>query len=315
MTPTIDSRTVWARVPPLWRARLERLGEEARRRGERAALVGGCLRDLILDVPPKDWDVVVEGNASPLVRQLADGESAGVRSHPAFLTFTMTYPDGASLDVATARKETYVRPAALPSVRSAPLEEDAARRDFSINALYLFLPPGRGELWDPAGGLSDLENGRVRALHDKSFVDDPTRIYRAARYAGRYGWRVEETTLEWIRRAAKENRPAALSPVRRRNELFLLLGEGNPVPALKLLWEWGLWKNWDQGWSLTNELADQLKAAPPGDLLAVRLALLLTSRPGVPAAAEAWLKSVSTPVGLRRNVLGHIPGPSRVASK
>lgn len=292
---------LWDRLPPLWAGRLARVGDAAASRGQAAVLVGGSVRDLLLNRPPKDWDVVVEGAAGPVVKAFAAAEDARVESHPAFLTFTVHFKDGTALDVATARTETYARPGALPTVRPAPLAEDFARRDFTVNAMACrATPENRGRLEDPLAGRGDLAGGLVRALHPRSFEDDPTRIYRAARYAGRYGWSVEAATAGWIDRAVKENRPGVLSPVRRRNELFHLLEEDRPLPALRLLAEWGLGPFAVPAYDLDRVPAAVWAEEPSADRFARRLAGLLGPDP---AAAENALKAAQTPVALRRRVV------------
>lgn len=295
---------LWARLPPVWRDRFHRLGDWAGREGMTAALIGGCVRDVLLERAPLDWDVVVEGDAASLARWVSRSEDARHRSHPAFLTHTLFFPDGTSLDIATARTETYPRPGALPVVRAASLREDFVRRDFSVNALALHLTPGRrGEVEDPLGGWNDLRAGQIRALHDRSFIDDPTRIYRAARYAGRYGWSVEVRTRQWIAEAVAAKGPEALSMVRRRNELFHLLEEPDPVPALDLLWSWGVWGFWDSSWEWPETKKRALRSDVSGDLLEGRLALLLGPRK---EAALAWMKSTATPSGVRDRVAARI---------
>jgi tRNA nucleotidyltransferase (CCA-adding enzyme) len=137
-------------------------------------LVGGAVRDLLLGRTRSDLDFAVEGDAAALGLRLG-GE---VRAHERFATATVRL-DGGQLDLATARSETYPRPGALPEVRPASLAEDLARRDFTVNAMAVPLL-GEPELIDPCGGRADLEQGVLRALHDRSFVDDPTRALRAA---------------------------------------------------------------------------------------------------------------------------------------
>lgn len=297
----MDAAALWARVPALWRDRLRRVGEAAGSRP--AAVVGGWVRDLIVGRTSKDWDVVIEGNAGAVVRAVAEAENARFKSHAAFGTHTLTYPDGTSLDVATARTETYAAPGALPRVRPATLAEDARRRDFTVNALYLKLPVDSGSLWDPLGGLADIERGAVRILHDGSFVDDPTRIFRAARYAGRFGWAVESKTRSLIDRALAEDRAGALSPVRRRNELFHLLREKEPRPAMRLLWEWGFWKYWDPAWTWPEDNPDLWQIPNEGDPLPRRLAALLATRRD---EARRWLKHHGTPLPFQKAVLIHL---------
>lgn len=299
----MDASALWGRVPPLWRDRLRRLGDAAG--SQPAAVVGGWVRDLIVGRTSKDWDVVVEGDAGAVVRAVAETEKAHVKSHAAFGTHTLTYPDGTSLDVATARTETYAFPGALPRVRPSSLAEDARRRDFTVNALYLKLPVDVGPLWDPLGGLADIKHGAIRVLHRDSFVDDPTRIFRAARYAGRFGWAVEAGSRALIDRALVEDRAGALSPVRRRNELFHLLREKEPRPALRLLWEWGFWKYWDPAWTWPEDNPGLWGLPNEGDPLPRRLAALLALRRD---DARRWLKRHDTPTAVQRATLTLMEG-------
>jgi tRNA nucleotidyltransferase (CCA-adding enzyme) len=164
------------------------------------------------------------------------------------------------------------------------LSDDFSRRDFTVNAMALHLIPDRWGQWeDPFNGRQDLRAGLVRALHEKSFVDDPTRIHRAARYAGRYGWKVEPFTLRWLKSAIKEDRPALLSPARLRAELEKVLGEADPRAALTLLWKWGTWRYWSPGWMWSRFLESALAPAKDGgkdvDSLLFRLMALNRSHP------------------------------------
>ena len=265
-------------VPEPWLTRFKTLGAVKHSSVKSVSLVGGCVRDMMLGRTPFDWDVVVEGSIAPI---LAEGQhrfqvSKTVR-HLAFLTATLYFSDGTALDVVTSRTETYARPAALPTVKPAPLADDFRRRDFTVNAMALHVTPERwGALEDTLKGREDLQKGLIRSLHDASFVDDPTRIYRAARYAGRYGWTVETGTLEKIREAVQTGLPSLLSPARRRNELTHLLKENDSEPAMKMLWEWGLWKFWSPAFQWTPDSAAVL-SAPSGDPLTARLSALARS--------------------------------------
>jgi tRNA nucleotidyltransferase/poly(A) polymerase len=145
--------------------------------GERAYLVGGAVRDLLLGAEHPDLDLAVEGDAVELARRLG----AEPVAHERFSTATVDL-DGVRVDLARTRAETYPHPGALPEVEPAPLERDLARRDFTVNAMALPLD-GRGQLVDPHGGRVDLRAGLLRVLHPGSFADDPTRALRAARYA------------------------------------------------------------------------------------------------------------------------------------
>src|SRR3954470_610477 len=146
---------------------LDRVREAAA--GTSVYLVGGAVRDLLLGRERADLDLVVEGDAAALGRRLG-GE---IRTHERFATATVDL-DGGELDLATSRSESYPRPGALPEVRPAPLSDDLARRDFTVNAMALPII-GEPDLIDPHGGLADLQMGTLRVLHERSFVDDPTR--------------------------------------------------------------------------------------------------------------------------------------------
>src|SRR5262249_22611747 len=160
-----------------------------------AYLVGGAVRDLLLGVEGNDLDVVIEGDPDVLA-----GLSGFTPERDSlFLTGKLDLGDSA-VDVAHARAETYPQPGALPEVRPASITEDLDRRDFTANAMALPLAPG-SELIDPHGGLEDLRAGLLRVLHDRSFVDDPTRALRAARYAARFGFELEPETRRLLEEA------------------------------------------------------------------------------------------------------------------
>ena len=193
-------------------------------------LVGGAVRDLLLGGERTDLDVAVEGDAAELGRRLG-GE---VRVHERFATARVTV-DGLEVDFATARSETYARPGALPEVRPAGIGEDLARRDFTINAMAVPLV-GEPELMVPHGGVADLEAGLLRVLHERSFVDDPTRALRAARYAARYGFELEPDTERLLRAADL----GTVSRDRVEAELRKLAAEPRAREGFALLDAWGL---------------------------------------------------------------------------
>jgi tRNA nucleotidyltransferase (CCA-adding enzyme) len=199
--------------------------------GNPVYLVGGAVRDLLLGQGRADIDVVVVGDAA----ELAAGLGGEVLEHERFGTAKVKL-NGHELDIATARSESYPHPGALPVVEpAAVIVDDLRRRDFTINAMAI---PLRGEphLIDPHGGQSDLATGRLRVLHDDSFVDDPTRAIRAARYAARFGFELEQRTAELIREANL----AAVSTDRREAELLRLAAEKNAARGFVLLAGWGL---------------------------------------------------------------------------
>ncbi|MGH2957211.1 MAG: CCA tRNA nucleotidyltransferase [Solirubrobacterales bacterium] len=198
--------------------------------GAPAYLVGGTVRDLLLGRPTSDLDVVVEGELRPLAEALG----GDVTEHERFQTATVR-TRGGTLDLAQARAEDYERPGALPTVRPASLEEDLGRRDFAFNAMAVPLADP-DSLIDPHGGLGDLEAGRLRMLHDRSFRDDPTRALRAARYAARYGFELEPRTAEQLREADL----STVSQERVAAELRKIAVEQEPGRAFALARDWGL---------------------------------------------------------------------------
>ena len=203
-------------------------------------IVGGFVRDLLLGSPTLDLDMVVEGDAIQLAYRLARRIGGRVRSHARFGTAKVILEGehGAgvppSLDFATARTEFYERPTVLPQVERSSIKQDLYRRDFTINTMAICLDSNRyGELLDYYGGERDILQGRIRVLHNLSFVEDPTRILRAVRFEQRLGFSIERRTEELITDALE-----LLDHVtgeRLRNELYLLLAEAEPERALERL--------------------------------------------------------------------------------
>jgi tRNA nucleotidyltransferase (CCA-adding enzyme) len=201
-------------------------------------LVGGFVRDLMLGIPATDFDLVVEGDAIAFAKALAAQYGGRVTAHVRFGTAQWFHLDSDrhALDFISTRSETYTHPGALPSVKFGRLRDDLARRDFTINTLALRLDGEHwGELHDELGGLNDLKSGLVRVLHPQSFLDDPTRLFRAVRYEQRYGFQIVPETLRLIPPA----RPliGSLSAERIRHELDLILNEEKAAAMLKSLAE------------------------------------------------------------------------------
>jgi len=214
------------------------VGEELKRP---IYLVGGPVRDFFLKQPVKDLDLVVEGEAGEVAEKLARKLKGTVKARSLFHTFKIAYPGG-TLDLAMARKEVYPQPAALPEVCPAGIAEDLLRRDFTANAMAVGLSgPFRRKLLDPLDGLRDLERGILRVLHPDSFVDDPTRIFRAARYAVRFRWSLSRESHRALGRAYLLETPKRLSPARILGELKRILAEPDPERVLLCLEELGLW--------------------------------------------------------------------------
>lgn len=205
--------------------------------------VGGFVRDLYLEVPNFDVDLVVEGNGEEMARKLAERLGGKARIHERFRTGVILLPDGSKIDVATARTEYYEFPAALPKVERSSIREDLYRRDFTINTLAInLLPDHFGDLIDYFGGRKDLEEGYIRILYNLSFVEDPTRILRAIRFEQRYQFQIETDTLRFARDAIERHLLGKLSYKRILTELILILNEKDPGPALDRLKEVGVWQ-------------------------------------------------------------------------
>jgi len=204
---------------------------------QRVYLVGGAVRDLLLGYPNFDLDLVVEGNAVKLAQQVAETSQAKLLTHHRFGTAKLRY-ENFTLDLATARKETYARPGALPAVTPGTLKDDLIRRDFSINAMAISLAPNDyGELVDPYQGKNDLEHHLIRILHPGSFTDDATRILRGVRYEQRFGFEFEAQTA----RLLKRDIPMldTISGDRIRHELELIFREKRPELAVNRLGDLG----------------------------------------------------------------------------
>jgi tRNA nucleotidyltransferase (CCA-adding enzyme) len=188
-------------------------------------LVGGAVRDLLRGQTAVDLDVAVEGDAPALAREVAARTGGEAVVHDRFGTATVRAPRVVA-DLATTRRERYAEPGALPDVEPAPLTEDLARRDFAINAMAIALAGDRlGHLHDPHGGRLDLDARVVRVLHERSFLDDPTRLLRAVRYEARLGGRMDPDTEALAREAVTGGALATVSGHRIRDELMDLLGE------------------------------------------------------------------------------------------
>jgi tRNA nucleotidyltransferase (CCA-adding enzyme) len=251
-------------------------------------LVGGAVRDLLLGRGRADIDLVVEGDPGRLVAAL---EAEPLADHGRFGTMKVAF-GGEEFDIAAARRERYVRPGALPTVDlGAPIRTDLARRDFTVNAMAVPLAEPR-ELIDPYDGQADLEAGVLRAIHAGSFVDDPTRAIRAARYAARFGFGIESQTREWLLATDL----TTITPERRAIELRKLAEEAAAPRALELLAGWGLVEPRPGGesFALARDV-DRLLAAPPWSAEADRAEAILAAALGPDAGESALAATPSRP--------------------
>ncbi len=189
--------------------------------------MGGYVRDSTLGCESVDIDAVVEGDGIAAARELNKKLKGKITNHPEFGTASISI-DGCRVDLASARTERYPSPAQLPRVYPSTIVEDLNRRDFTINAIAMSVSKDNfGEIFDPFEGLSDIKRKLIRILHRNSFVDDPTRIFRALRYKNRFGFKLEEDTERMLREAVDADMIAKLSGQRILNELRLIFAEDN----------------------------------------------------------------------------------------
>ncbi|HBT96825.1 MAG TPA: prohead protease [Desulfobulbaceae bacterium] len=221
---------------------LQEIGGLADELGCKAFVVGGYVRDLLLRAPTMDIDVVIEGDGIAFAKTLAVRKNGRVNIHKGFATATVMYGDNQHIDVATARLEYYERPAALPMVEVASIKLDLYRRDFTINAMAIQLNPDHfGELIDFFNCRSDLLKRReIKVLHNVSFVDDPSRMFRAIRFEQKFGLTISAHTARLMRGAVKERLFGSSDDVRFFREMQRIFSEENPIPAIKRLAEFGL---------------------------------------------------------------------------
>lgn len=262
---------------------VERLSEAARtiaetvarvatEQGARAFLAGGTVRDALrgTGTPPdgRDIDIVIEGDGVKAARALAAALGLGPEhpplEHGRFLTASLAWPPGRRVDVATARSERYERPGALPRVLPATIGQDLARRDFTINAMAVELGGGGFGLLDPFGGRDDLARRRLRVLHPLSFVEDPTRIFRAARYATRLGFGLEAGTARAQALALRLGPYSVLSGQRLAAEIELILDDHRPGVALRRLGGAGAFRLLDRRFRFTRLTAARIGMLPRG---------------------------------------------------
>ncbi len=206
-------------------------------------VVGGFVRDLMLDRDIEDIDIVVEGDGIAFAKFYAGQQGCRVNTHKKFGTAVIVFPDKFKVDVASARVEYYATPAALPIVENSSIKKDLDRRDFTINTLALSLnQKSFGTLIDYFGGIRDIKDKTIRTLHNLSFVEDPTRVFRAIKFANRFGFAIGKVTSTLIKNAVKIDCFRHLSGLRVLSELKQIFGEANPIPAIHTMQSYGLEK-------------------------------------------------------------------------
>jgi tRNA nucleotidyltransferase (CCA-adding enzyme) len=228
-------------APDLFPNLLSDIAAQAARLNMPCYLVGGFVRDLLLKTSVNDFDVVVVGDAIRLGNALVGEYGGKLTAHHKFHT-AVWQPSNAleSFDLITARSETYHHPGALPTVKPSSIEDDLRRRDFTVNAMAVRLDGEYfGALLDPLGGEHDLAQGVIRVLHSRSFVDDPTRIFRAARYEQRYGFHLAPETRALVNQESLGSL-STLSGERLRHEFDLIFEEEKAARMLSRLREFGV---------------------------------------------------------------------------
>ena len=283
---------------------LQSLRRRATEGGLPIYLVGGPVRDALLGVPVKDLDFVLIGDAPELAEELASELGGAVTVHPRFGTATVEV-QGDRVDMVTARKETYPHPGSLPVVSASGLEDDLARRDFSINAMALPLAGDSAPVVDPHGGLQDLGDGLVRILHPQSFADDPTRMLRAVRYQVRLGFEIADSTQSDLNATLAEGHVSAVTGDRWRQDLEKIFQEQRAAAMLSTAMALGILPAIHPALcdgSGLNRMADT-EGLGPVDYLAA-LFMPLRSADGEATAQRlnlptAWLRVVRDTIALK----------------
>ena len=221
---------------------LRQAGKIAQEMGYKVFIVGGFVRDLLLGIDNLDIDLVVEGEGIVFAAKFAERTGGKLlKKHREFGTATLIFPEDFKLDIATSRREFYPEPAVLPQVEPASLYEDLWRRDFTLNAMAIDLSPSSsGRLIDFFGGERDIRERKVRVLHQNSFIEDPTRVFRAIRFEQRYGFTIEKKTEELIKEVLKKGIFHQLSKQRIKDEMIQILEEDKPEKAIYRMQELGV---------------------------------------------------------------------------
>lgn len=228
--------TLFPRLPTVKRTLLSDIARCADDLGISAYLVGGVVRDLLLRRPAGDIDIVTDGSAVALAQAWARRMKAKCVAYERFGTATVYLSKDEAVDFVTARSETYPHPGELPVVVKGDIRDDLYRRDFSVNAMALALKGEKDQLLvDPFGGEKDIKSGLIRVMHEKSFVDDPTRVLRAVRFEQRLGFRIEASTLRCLKRAVSSGAMDTLKPERIFAEFKKNLQEDTAALNLKRL--------------------------------------------------------------------------------
>ena len=229
------------RLGPELLSQLEKISEAARKNRATVYMVGGFVRDLLLNIPNKDVDIVIEGDGIKFASFLAEELGGKVKSHEKFGTAVVVLPGENRIDVATARLEYYDHPAALPKIEQSSLRSDLYRRDFTINSIAIKLNGYKAfSLVDLFNGERDLKNKEINVIHNLSFIEDPCRLFRSIRFEQRLGFKISKQTEVLIQAAIKKKTVNLLSGTRLLNEIKLVLKEKNPLGCILRMKEFEL---------------------------------------------------------------------------
>ncbi len=241
----INTKNILSKLPDNIREYISIIKQTAEKINTVVYLIGGPVRDLLLNRKSIDLDIMVKDDALKFATLFASKSGGNLTIYKERLTATVAIPGSNSVDIAAMRTETYDRPGALPGVRStSDIVKDLSRRDFTINAMALKLDaPDSTELVDPFNGYSDLKASVIRFLHSRSFIDDPTRIYRAIRFEIRFGFTIEEQTLKALKNAVSNNALKTISGQRCIKEINIYLKEKDPFVFINRAYEVGAMSN------------------------------------------------------------------------
>lgn len=248
-------------LPPDMRQILKKCTSIADKLGVNIFLIGGFVRDIILNIGNLDLDLVVEGDGILFASELAKSTKSKIITHEKFKT-AIVFTKHCKVDIASTRVEFYTRPAALPVVWGSTIKQDLYRRDFTINALAVQLnKDGFGKIIDYFGGQRDLKDGIIRVLHNLSFIEDPTRIFRAVRFEQRYHFKMDNNTENLLIKALHSNIFNEITNERIREEIILILSEEKPLPALKRMSHLNILKVIHKNICLNEKIINSLQEA------------------------------------------------------
>lgn len=230
-------------IPGKYREQLQAIGAYASKLGLKAWVVGGAVRDFYLKKDTQDIDLAFNGNQESVAGFCVKHWGGDKHKFSRFLTYRVVMDNGVKFDMVRTRKETYPHPGSLPEVEPSCIKDDLFRRDFTTNAwCFSINPDSFGQLYDPFGAQKDIQHGIVRILHDKSFLDDPTRMFRAVRFAGRFGWHLAPKTERLLCEAVRGQYPLLVSRERFCHEFLKIMEEPRVKEIFALMEKYDLLK-------------------------------------------------------------------------